>query len=416
MRQLIISLAALWVAGIQPSLAADPVTITFWHYQTANRERLVEQIDAFMQENPEIRVEEQSKGVSTLAAEIQAASIARRAPDVGQILSRLTLGLVANAAPTPLDAGPDEGAFLQNILPNFLEIGTVGERPYLVPHSFGVPVLYINRDLFEEAGLDPDAAPRTWEEVRTVARQITEKTGNFGLFVSTGGRDVSPQQMMVNAGAEMLSEDGTRATFATPEGIAAMQLWQDMAVTDRSMSVLSERENNALFMAGRIGIFVGSVASFQGIKRNVEGVFDLGVAAFPTWGDTPRRVPNSGSGLMIFSQDETRRAAAFRFVEWLMRPDVSNNWAVVSGYMPVAPGAREDAAITAYLAEEPRWEVAVAQMDDLVATARWPGSRVVEIQIVLENMVEALKQGRGTAAELVPAAEAEITRLIAEGT
>jgi hypothetical protein len=39
---------------------------------------------------------------------------------------------------------------------------------------------------------------------------------------------------------------------------------------------------------------------------------------------------------------------------------------------------------------------------------------VVEIQIVLENMVQALMQGGGPASALVPRAEAEITRLIAE--
>ena len=54
---------------------------------------------------------------------------------------------------------------------------------------------------------------------------------------------------------------------------------------------------------------------------------------------------------------------------------------------------------------EPRWRVAVDQMQDTIPTARWPGNRVVEIQIVIENMVQALVQGRGTAAELVPAAE-----------
>lgn len=416
MRQFLISLAALCAVSTGPALAADPVTITFWHYQTSNKDRLVEQIDAFMKENPDVRVEEQYKSVGTLAAEVQAAVIAGRAPDIGQILSRLTLGLVANANPVPLDAGPDKGAFLENILPNFLEIGKVGGKPYLVPHSFGVPVLYINRDLFREAGLDPDMPPKTWEDVRKVALQIKEQTGNYGLFVSSGGRDVQPQQMMVNAGAEMLSADSSRATFATPEAIAAMQIWQDMAVTDKSMTTFSERENSSLFVAGKVGIMVGSVASFQGLRRNTEGVFDLGVGHFPTWGDKPRRVPNSGSGLMIFSQDEKRREAAFRFVSWLMDPVVSAQWAVTSGYMPVAPGARNAEVIVSYLAQEPRWEVAVSQMDDLVPTARWPGNRVVELQIVIENMFEGLKQGRGTASELVPAAEAEINRLIAAGS
>lgn len=416
MSRRLLSLAVLGMFASAPALAADPVSITFWHYQTANKDDLVAQIDAFMAENPDIRVVEQYKDNNTMAAEIQAATLAGRAPDVGQVLSRLTIGLVRNANPTPLDSGEDGGAFLENILPNFLEIGTYEGRPYLAPHSFGLPVVYVNRDIFREAGLDPDQPPATWQDVREAARTITQNTGKIGFYVSTGGRDVAPQQMMVNAGADMLSPDFTRATFATPDAIAAMQLWADMVHEDGSMSTLTERENTSLFLGGQVGMMVQSVASFQGARRAAEGVFDLGVAPYPRWGDKPQRLANSGAGLMIYSQDERRRAAALRFIAWLMQPEVSNRWAVTSGYMPVAPGAQNDPIVTAYLAEEPRWRVAIDQMGALVPTARWPGSRVVEIQIVLENMVEALKQGAGTAAELVPAAEAEITRLIAQGS
>ena len=99
---------------------------------------------------------------------------------------------------------------------------------------------------------------------------------------------------------------------------------------------------------------------------------------------------------------------------FLMRPEVTSRWSWTSGYLPLAPNALDDAGLRDYLEREPRWRIPVAQMLDTVITARWPGNRVVEIQIVLENMVQALMQGSGPASTLVPRAEAEITRLIAE--
>ncbi|MBX3539124.1 MAG: ABC transporter substrate-binding protein [Chelatococcus sp.] len=416
MRRLLAPMAALALFAVGQAQAADPVTINFWHYQTSNREDLTRTIDDFMAKNPDIKVREQFKDNNNLATEVQAAALAGRAPDVAQLLSRLTIGLVMNTKPVALDSGPDKGAFLKNVAPNFLTIGTYQGHPYAVPHSFGTPIVYYNKDLFRAAGLDPQKPPRTWQEMRELARQIKTNTGKHGLFVSTGGRDVGPQQMIVNTGADMLSADFSRATFATPDAIASMQLWQDMAVTDKSLAVFTERENTSLFMAGQIGMMVTSVASFQGAKRSTEGVFELGIGHYPTWNDKPRRVPNSGAALMVFSQDEKRREATFRFLAYLMQPEVSNRWAVESGYLPIAPGAQQAEVIKQAVAKEPRWGVAVAQMDDLVATARWPGSRVVEIQIVLENMVQALWQGKAPASELVPAAEAEISRLIAQGS
>lgn len=398
-----------------PVSAADPVTINFWHYQNSNREALTKTIKEFEAANPDVKVQELFKDLTNLATEIQAARMVGRAPDVAQVLARLTIGMVESSSPVPLESGPDKGAFLANIAPNFLATGAYKGQIYAVPQSFGTPVVYINRDLFRAAGLDPDKPPRTWQELREQGLQIKQKTGKHAMFVSNGGRDVGPQQMLVNAGANMLSEDFSRATFATPDAIAAMQLWQDMAVVDKSVAVFTERENYSLFMAGQIGMMVTSIASFQGAQRSAKGVFDLGVAHYPTWGEKSRRVPNSGASLMIFSEAPQRRDAAFRFLGYMMKPEVSNRWAVQSGYLPIAPGAKNADIVRAYVAEEPRWGVAVAQMDDLVATARWPGTRVVEIQIVLENMVSALWQGKGRAATLVPAAEKEITRLIAAG-
>jgi multiple sugar transport system substrate-binding protein len=399
-----------------PVRGAEPVTINFWHYQTSNREVLTQTIKEFEAANPDVKVNELFKDLSNLATDIQAARMVDRAPDVAQVLARLTIGMVESSDPVALDSGPDKGAFLANVAPNFLATGDYKGHPYAVPQSFGTPLLYMNKDIFRAAGLDPEKPPRNWQELREQAKQIKEKTGKYALFVSTSGRDVAPQQMLVNAGATLLSDDFTKATFATPDAIAAMQLWQDMAVTDKSLAVFTERENYSLFMAGQLGMMVTSVASFQGAQRSAKGVFDLGVAHYPTWGDKARRVPNSGASLMIFSDKPARRDAAFRFLAYMMKPEVTNRWAVESGYLPIAPGAKDAEVVRAYVAQEPRWGIAVAQMNDLVSTARWPGSRVVEIQVVLENMVSALWQGKGQAQVLVPAAEKEITRLIAAGT
>jgi ABC-type glycerol-3-phosphate transport system substrate-binding protein len=397
-----------------PALAQARTEISFWHYQTANIPALREVLAAFHEAHPEVRVTDVAKDVGTIATEVQAAALARRPPDVGQILARLTVGLVRNAGAVPLDSGEDRGAFLNNVLPRFREVGILDGKPYAVPHSFGTPLLYWNKSIFNAAGLDPERAPANWDEVVAMGRQIRESTGRYAIFISQSGRDVSQQQMMVNAGATMLAPDLTRATFATPGAIASMQLWQDMAITHRIHATLSEREQTTLWLGGQIGMFVGSVASFQGFLRDTAGRFEFGVGHYPLWKDLPRRVPNSGSALMIFAQNPQRRTAAFKLLAYMMRPEITSRWSWTSGYLPLAPNPLEDASLREYLEREPRWRIPVAQMQDTVITARWPGNRVVEIQIVLENMVQALMQGGGPASALVPRAEAEITRLIAE--
>lgn len=398
--------------GVGQAFAQTPVTVTLWHYQTGNRDALREVLNKFESLNPGIKVTDVLKGTETLASELQAAALANRAPDIGQVLGRLIVGMIRNAGAQPLDGIPDGDALMKNILPNFLDIGRFQGRVYAVPHSFGTPIIYINRDIFREAGLNPDQPPATWAEVRSAAKQIADRTRKIGLYVAQGGRDVAAQQMMTNTGADMMNPELTRSTFSTPETIEAMQLWQDMAQTDKSYGLLSERELGALFMGGQIGMTIQSVATFQEAKRNAQGKYDLGIAPYPRWKNLPRRVANSGSTMLVFSRDATRRAAAMKVLAYLMSPDVTNAWAVDSGYLPLDPNVRSAKVVQDYLAQEPRWKVAVDQMADTIPTARWPGNRVVEIQIVIENMVQALVQGKGQAADLVPKAERDVTAII----
>ena len=398
----------------RPASAQAQTTITLWHYQTGNRDALRVVLDRFEAANPTIKVNDVLKNNETMASEIQAAAMANRAPDVGQVLGRLVVGMIRNAGAQPLDGLPESDALERHIIPNFLAIGRYRGRLYAVPHSFGTPVVYVNRGILRDAGLNPDEPPRTWQEMRQQARQIRERTNKIGLYVAQGGRDVAAQQMMTNAGADMMDAELKRATFSTPETIEAMQLWQDMAVQDKSYGTLTERELGALFMGGQIAMMVQSIATFQEARRNAEGKFELGIAHYPRWKSLPRRVANSGSTMLVFSRDPQRRAAAMKLIAYLMAPDVTNPWAVDSGYLPLDPRARESELVRSYLAQEPRWRVAVDQMQDTIPTARGPGNRVVEIQIVIENMVQALVQGRGAASDLVPAAERQVSAIIAQ--
>jgi DNA-binding response OmpR family regulator len=76
---------------------------------------------------------------------------------------------------------------------------------------------------------------------------------------------------------------------------------------------------------------------------------------------------------MVFSRDAQRRAAAMKLIAHLTSPDVTNPWAVESGYLPLDPRASDSALVRDYLAKEPRWRVAFDQMQETNPPARWPG-------------------------------------------
>ena len=52
---------------------------------------------------------------------------------------------------------------------------------YGVPMNFATLLLYYNKTIFTEAGLDPETPPATWDELEQYAEQIVEKTGKYGF-------------------------------------------------------------------------------------------------------------------------------------------------------------------------------------------------------------------------------------------
>lgn len=104
------------------------------------------------------------------------------------------------------------------------------------PGSF-VHVLFVNNDLFEEAGLDPEAdAPTNWTELVEVSQLLTKPDGEqYGhTFYELGTREYNLMMFSIytgQCGGTVFNEDRTLVTLNTPEANEAMQWMYDMLWT-----------------------------------------------------------------------------------------------------------------------------------------------------------------------------------------
>ena len=63
---------------------------------------------------------------------------------------------------------------------NVLNYYTIDGQLYSMPFNTSNAVLYYNKDMFREAGLDPDKPPATFSEFREYAKKMT-KDGKYGF-------------------------------------------------------------------------------------------------------------------------------------------------------------------------------------------------------------------------------------------
>jgi multiple sugar transport system substrate-binding protein len=123
--------------------------------------------------------------------------------------------------------------YFSSLSPSHVKLGTFEDKIYGLPMSVETSVFAWNKDLYKKAGLDPDKAPTTWEEISANAKKIRALGDDiYGFYFSGGGCGgcmiFTFTPLTWGAGADILSEDGKKATLDTPQMHKAVGYYRDM--------------------------------------------------------------------------------------------------------------------------------------------------------------------------------------------
>jgi multiple sugar transport system substrate-binding protein len=150
--------------------------------------------------------------------------------------------------------------YFNSLSPSHVRLGTYDGHIYGLPLSVETSVFAWNKDLYKKAGLDPDKAPTTWDEIESNAEKIRKLGGDtYGFYFSGGGCGgcmiFTFTPLVWGAGADILSDDGKKATLDTPEMRKAVGYYRDMIKKDL-VPAGAASDNGANFLTfanGKIG-------------------------------------------------------------------------------------------------------------------------------------------------------------------
>ncbi|GAA1645091.1 sugar ABC transporter substrate-binding protein [Nonomuraea maheshkhaliensis] len=94
---------------------------------------------------------------------------------------------------------------------------------YGYPWYLNTDVNYWNTELLTKNGLDPEKLPATLDELIAQARTLKEKSGGK-VYLMSRRPELGD---LTNAGVPIMSPDGTRFTFNTPEAVALLDKYRD---------------------------------------------------------------------------------------------------------------------------------------------------------------------------------------------
>ena len=375
-----------------PALAQTE--ISWWHAMTGANAEVVQKIaDDFNASQSDYKVVPAFKGTypETLNAGI-AAFRAGQAPDIIQVFDVGTgVMMAAEGAVKPVaevlqDAGMtfDKSQYLPGIVAYYSKPdGTMLSFPY----NSSSPITYINKDIFEKAGLDPNTPPKTWNEVWDMAKTIKASGAAPCGYTSTWLTWIHLENFAAwNDAAYATQENGL-----APGGLPELQINAPLYVNHfQAMADLAKdgtfkyggrtSEAKQIFLAGECGIMTESSG---GLGDIVKSGMNYGIGQLPYDSDAPGAPQNTipgGASLWVMGgkSDETYKGIA-AFFSYISQTDVQEYLHQTSGYLPVTMAAYEATKASGFYDQNPGRETPITQMMGKAPTANSKGVRLINL-------------------------------------
>lgn len=161
--------------------ADDPVEVVFWNGYTGSDQPTLEAIvETYNNSQDKVRIKMEIMPWDTLYQKLMPAFIAGNAPDlIGFSVTRYMEYAMAGKL-EPLDAfiASSETITMDNLVQGLFKAGNYDGKQYTLPMACAAMVMYYNKDMFREAGLDAENPPATMEELYAAWDKLIQKDGN----------------------------------------------------------------------------------------------------------------------------------------------------------------------------------------------------------------------------------------------
>ena len=373
----------------------------------------------FNKENPSYNVTPVYSGTyQETIVKVLTAHKAGKPPTSAILLSTDTFTLADEGAIAPIDdfvKTDADRAWLKSFFPAFLLNGQFDNKTWGVPFQRSTVVLYWNKQLFKEAGLDPNKPPQTWAETISMGQKLTKKdaSGNvtqWGIQVPSSGFPYwLVQGFSTQNGGIVANAAGNAVKYDDPKVVEALQYWVDLSRKHgiHPPGVVEWGTTPRDFLERKAAMIWTTTGNLTNIRSNAK--FDFGVAMLPA--GERRGSPTGGGNFFIFKKaTAAEQEGAYKFAQWLTQPERAAQWSIDTGYVAVSPASYETAALKKYAADFPPALVARDQLPHAVAElSTHDNQRVTK---ALNDGLQAALTGAKTPAQAMKDAQTEANRLL----
>jgi len=403
--------AVLWLeALVGCHTAAGGVVLDFW---ALGREGEVVQalLPEFERENPGVRVRVQQIPWTAAHEKLLTAYVGRATPDVAQLGNTWVPEFVALAALERLDSLVASSAAVgrAGYFPGIWDTNVLDSALYGLPWYVDTRLLFYRKDLLARAGFA--APPTTWSAWLAAMRAIKAQDGQgqFPIFLPTNEWP-PPVILGLQAGSPILRDGARYGAFTEPSFRRAFGFYLDLYRTGLAPRLGINDVGNIYqeFARGTFAMWITGPWNIGEFRRRTAADFQ------DKWGTAPLAGPDGaasgvslagGSSLVLFRASH-RKAAAWKLVEFLSRPEQQIRFYRLTGDLPARTEAWRDSSLAGDEAIHAFWE----QLQRVVPTPQVPEWELIATR-VFDYGEQAIRGGVPADTALVRL-DAEVNRIL----
>ena len=260
--------------------------------------------------------------------------------------------MIDSGAVAPIQDFVDrDGYDLSDLDEKGVQYHTSQGKLWAMPFGMEIPLLYYNKVIFREVGLDPERPPQDLEELRQYSEKILKRDGAGNVVRSGLALDIpSWTERMLGEHGDLFvdNENGregraTKVLFDNDTGRWFFQWWHDMVDEGLAFNV----GRNPTYFEGFQAMASGRAAMtfsisdalravVDALEKGVQGV-EVGISRLPGVPGGTGQTSLTSYGLSIINvRPKEEQEAAWKFVKWLVEPEQQAEWFAGSGYLPVS--------------------------------------------------------------------------------
>lgn len=401
------------IAPISQAQDDEQIEITFSHaFGDENRQGLVQDVaDAYMADHPNVTINLQV--ASSYRDALNGAILAADQGDPPHIVQLFEVGsqlALDSGIFTPVSsvANEEQLATLDDIIQPVLNYYTLGEDVWSLPWNSSSPILYINEEMFEAAGLDPASPPSTYSEVMAACETLMSADLDLQGCIGWPLHSWMVEQWVSEQGELLVNNDNGRTDRATDVFLDSDAMktifnwWSELA--DKGYYLYSGaledwNGSDAIFTGQQVAMHITSTADLLNItEAGAEAGFTVGTGFLPIPDDVERNgvVIGGASIWLTAGHPQEELEAAVDFMLFLGNTENMVTWHRGTGYYPIRTSSIEQLEEEGWFEENPTFQTAFDQLTETETNFASGGALLgtfLETRTIIEQAAQSVIDG-----------------------